>query len=411
LAYANHLGRVNRRSGNSFLNDLYTVFLGVLALFMRQTNVFWVVVYMGGLEAVQAVKDSRGLAQQDTTVAGTWTDQLQVFVQKAASGDVYDPAVEKAWPDDILASVVSLGLGAVSNLVSVLRRVYPQIVTMALFAGFVAWNGGVVLGDKSNHVATIHLAQMLYIWPLFAFFSAPLFLPQVLSVLQMVIAPPKNETSAKSKQDSGSSNYFYLRVALSVILAAGGVVVALLIVHFNTIVHPFTLADNRHYMFYVFRYSILRGTVLRLALAPVYVACAILSWTALYATTSLSSPTDSSTKTKKSAVAATAPSSTSTTTSNTLILILTTALSLVTAPLVEPRYFILPWVFWRLRVPQRPQRQGLLDWALLLETAWFLAVNTATMYVFVTRPFYWKTVADDGTTTLLDEGRVQRFMW
>lgn len=395
LAYLNHLGRVSQKGGSCLLNDLYTVFLGVLALFMRQTNVFWVVIYMGGLEAVQAIKDIPTTIRKGPAAPGTWADQIKLFTQKAASGDVYDPAVEAAWPDDLLLSVISLGLGAVCNILPVLRRVYPHVVTMALFAGFVAWNGGVVLGDKSNHVATVHLAQMLYIWPLFAFFSAPLFIVQALKFIQVILTPP-----------TGKNQQLIFRLALSALLAAGSVAVALLIVRFNTIIHPFTLADNRHYMFYIFRYSILRGEIVRLALAPVYVGCAILAWTALY-------PIGSTQTSKAAATAPKTPSTStstnvSTTTSNTLILILTTALSLVTAPLVEPRYFILPWVFWRLRVPQRPQ---LIDWTLLLETAWFLVVNAATMYVFVTRPFFWKTQAEDGTMTLLDEGRVQRFMW
>jgi alpha-1,2-glucosyltransferase len=44
---------------------------------------------------------------------------------------------------------------------------------------------------------------------------------------------------------------------------------------------------------------------------------------------------------------------------------------------------------------------------LVLETAWFLVINLGTMYIFVTRPFYWK----DPEGNLLDGGRVQRFMW
>ncbi|MBE3048573.1 hypothetical protein IMZ48_39950, partial [Candidatus Bathyarchaeota archaeon] len=48
-----------------------------------------------------------------------------------------------------------------------------------------------------------------------------------------------------------------------------------------------------------------------------------------------------------------------------------------------------------------------IDLRLLLETAWFCAVNYATMLIFITRPFQW--FAEDGT--LLDEGRMQRFMW
>ena len=47
------------------------------------------------------------------------------------------------------------------------------------------------------------------------------------------------------------------------------------------------------------------------------------------------------------------------------------------------------------------------DLRLLLETVWFLIINAGTLYMFIYRPFYWK--AADGT--LMDEGRLQRFMW
>jgi alpha-1,2-glucosyltransferase len=150
----------------------------------------------------------------------------------------------------------------------------------------------------------------------------------------------------------------------------------------------------------------------------------------------------------------------------------------MTAPLVEPRYFILPWIFWRLLVPTPtlspssflPKKSpapsetivalcphptsrkyniptldhvdgeddnkmptsanatpdlassgtvaqskrsgqgrsgGLIVSIVLLEMFWFILINTVTMYVFVTRPFYWR--APGGM--LLDKGRVQRFMW
>ncbi len=54
VAYRNHLLRLGPRAPG-FVNDLCTVVLGIAALFMRQTNVFWVVVYMGGVEAVHAL--------------------------------------------------------------------------------------------------------------------------------------------------------------------------------------------------------------------------------------------------------------------------------------------------------------------------------------------------------------------
>ena len=107
-------------------------------------------------------------------------------------------------------------------------------------------------------------------------------------------------------------------------------------------------------------------------------------------------------------------------TSATLVFLLATSLSLVTAPLVEPRYFIIPWVIWRLNVPAwrpgpisriLPKRladvvDGI-DIRLVFETLWFLAINFITGYIFLKKPYEWR--AADGT--ILDEGRLQRFMW
>lgn len=94
--------------------------------------------------------------------------------------------------------------------------------------------------------------------------------------------------------------------------------------------------------------------------------------------------------------------------STALLWILATAMSLFSAPLVEPRYFILPWVFWRLLLPAWSAPGGQrYDFRLWVESAWFVLVNIVTMYIFVTRPFFWYT--PDGVVA--DEGRIQRFMW
>ena len=38
---------------------------------------------------------------------------------------------------------------------------------------FVGWNGGIVLGDKANHVPALHLPQALYFVAFAAAFAAP----------------------------------------------------------------------------------------------------------------------------------------------------------------------------------------------------------------------------------------------
>lgn len=69
-------------------------------------------------------------------------------------------------------------------------------------------------------------------------------------------------------------------------------------------------------------------------------------------------------------------------------------------PLIEPRYFVLPYLVLRLELARatvvRPRTLA----AVLLEVGWHAAINAVTIYVFVARPFTWAH----------EEG-VQRFMW
>ena len=102
-----------------------------------------------------------------------------------------------------------------------------------------------------------------------------------------------------------------------------------------------------------------------------------------------------------------------------LVWLVATALSLITAPLVEPRYFILPWVFWRLHVsystPLSPSKRigkGSIagndqlshefgDHRLVYETMWFILINAFVGYMFLYKGFEWPQ----------EPGYVQRFMW
>ncbi|KAK0704267.1 DIE2/ALG10 family-domain-containing protein [Apiosordaria backusii] len=398
LAYRHHLQRIGPESPG-LLSDVWMVVLGVAALFMRQTNVFWVVVYMGGLEAVHVLRSVKPGAQ-------------------AFLNTLHDPPLSKSGPDDWFFCLLTIGVTALCNPVKVLRQIWPHITILGLFAGFVAWNGGVVLGDKSNHIATIHLAQMLYIWPLFAFFSLPLFIP---SIFGFITRPLRTVHSLVL----GPKALFTIPWAL--LTAALSVAV----VQYNTIIHPFTLADNRHYMFYVFRYTILRSPLIRLLLVIPYTLARWLVWGSLSSapsTTQTSQPPKSKPrkprtknltitvvkKDKTPFILLESPSSISDippNTSTTILWLLTTALSLITAPLVEPRYFILPWVFYRLLVPSWSFTSvGIgkkIDIRLVLETLWFVAINVATMYLFLFRPYIWK----DTEGNVLDGGRLQRFMW
>jgi alpha-1,2-glucosyltransferase len=282
----------------------------------------------------------------------------------------------------------------------------PYITLIALFAGFVLWNGGVVLGDKSNHVATIHLPQMLYIWPYFTFFSWPLLYSYLATLPIALFSKMPNIASLESLL-----MFKRRHLAPRIWVLALFVVVACLVVHFNTIVHPFTLADNRHYTFYVFR-LLMRPVWMKYAVTPIYILC---GWACIQALSArpLSATRPAQSKDTDSTPRRSRPlnlpdGTTSATTSFVLIWLATTTLQLITAPLVEPRYLILPWIFWRMHLPLQqyfpaPNKKQVKvhDDRLLLESIWYLTINAITGVIFLTWGFSWPQ----------EPGKVQRFMW
>lgn len=193
----------------------------------------------------------------------------------------------------------------------------------------------------------------------------------------------------------------YPQASQALLFISGG----LLAVHFNTIVHPYTLADNRHYVFYVFR-ILLRHPLMKYVAVPVYYVCFWLSIQSLaHPTAELEGPNrtiqarpyrEALRNTKRPMQI-----------SFVIIWLLTTSLSVVTAPLVEPRYFIVPWVIWRLHVPHAPTtftiwgRTYSPDLRVVLETVWLLAINQVLQYLFLYRTFTWSS----------EPGNKQRFLW
>lgn len=115
LAFQNHLERVSPR-GKSLLSDLWTVVLGVAALFMRQTNVFWVVVFMGGLEAVHAVKSlplpSNTQGWVHSKDAGL-VELIKYYTGLCSWGYIHDPALNLVSLDGMLNLVSTSNISQV----------------------------------------------------------------------------------------------------------------------------------------------------------------------------------------------------------------------------------------------------------------------------------------------------------
>ncbi|KAG6006981.1 hypothetical protein E4U21_006501 [Claviceps maximensis] len=495
-AFLNHLKRVGR-DRSSWISDVVTAFLGIAALSMRQTNVFWIVVWMGGLEVIHAIKTLKPECVHQPSMA-TLGAQLKFYFRRSSVGDVYDPSLGLAWPDDMFFTVISFGIAALCNPVRLVRQIWPYISVLSAFLGFVVWNGGVVLAIVLFRVKSRHSSEAETFKKSASADEIPKSLPSV-SGKDGVISKFDPGTSSRLNVDKSSivnlspalrTAYLIFdsaRVPIWILYLFATLAASAVVVKFNTIVHPFTLADNRHYMFYIFRHSIRRSALVRFLLIIPYTLSRWMVWGALagcpdwMASTcnALSSfsrrriphadasqpfwtshdgqkrPTNVACDRDTKSDAAPTPrraadgqhvqgvpetdplavSCESISTSTGLVFLLATTLSLMTAPLVEPRYFIIPWVMWRLLVPawrlhndsptyrllgglnsaqpQSDTRQLLLglsqryDLRLSLETIWLLAINVATGYIFLTKPYIWK----DENGEILDGGRLQRFMW
>jgi alpha-1,2-glucosyltransferase len=246
---------------------------------------------------------------------------------------------------DYLLAPATLFPVLLRNLPALLAALIPYTLVFLSFALFLAFNSfTIVLGDASAHQASLHLPQLLYFTAATAFFSFPIYLPFLPTLLSNLHPSPKT--------------------AALILLSAAAIA---MVVHINTILHPYLLADNRHYAFYVFRRIVLRFPPYSLlAPVPMYIVAAWLQRLALSSDVVWG-----------------------------LLYVFATAATLVSAPLVEPRYFIVAWVLWRMHVRERRM------WVLLLEAAWFVAVNGVTLGLFLFRSFEWEH----------EKGKRQRFMW
>ncbi|KAG4025292.1 hypothetical protein MFRU_061g00110 [Monilinia fructicola] len=389
-------------------NSAWFYLCGVLALCMRQTNIFWAAVFLGGMEAVRTMKRIDRLTAPSCRPSQVPSSEglLKQFYEIVNSEHLHDPHLHATRLEDFILTPLSVFRIGITRLPHILLQLIPHISLLITFATFVYINGGVVLGDKTNHVATIHLPQLLYLWPFIAFFSFPLLLPALFSSLSSIITNTLHPTRLLT-----SPLHIQLRTLTTLALTLASLLGSLIIIKYNTIIHPFTLADNRHYVFYVFRYTILRHPLIRYLLAPIYTGCFYLI---LQTLSGPSSPSPSPSPSPPIKTPLTTP----------LLLLLTTTLSLITAPLVEPRYYILPYLFLRLHLPTlraAPSRKFPsptptpastststsptltlpLNPYLSTETLWYLTINLITAYIFLYRGYSWEQ----------EPGRVQRFMW
>jgi len=232
----------------------------------------------------------------------------------------------------------------VLNLVSViLLNVWPYCIVFLAFMIFFWINDGIVVGARRDHEVAFHFPQLLY----FAVFAAWFASVHVMSIKNVI-------AFVQFVKRHLLLNIFLLLMCFCAIWRF-------------TYVHRYVLADNRHYTFYVWSWLFARHPLLRYAFVPLYLLAGYLVlqslalrqhflWCVGY--------------------------------------VLSVTALLVPTTLLEFRYYIVPYIIFRLNISVSSLSQ------LVAEFCMYAVINALTIYIFLHRPFYWNS-----------EVSLQRFMW
>lgn len=214
--------------------------------------------------------------------------------------------------------------------VDVWLNLLSYVNALAAFGFFVIANKGIVVGDKAAHMPGLHLPQLFYYSMFSFFFTWPHFISRLKEFIILAIKR---------------------KVLIACLLIALAVVV-----HYNTMVHPYLLADNRHYTFYIWnrsygRYWWVRYLMVFCYLFFLYCLCCAMCF-----------------KDDLSFV---------------MIYVPCTILALSLHNMVEIRYFLVPYIILRLNMKEASYRQ------LLAEFVFHCVINYLTLNVFFTKNIYW----------------------
>lgn len=221
---------------------------------------------------------------------------------------------------------------------------------LLLFLYFVYANRGIVVGDRDNHQPSLHLVQIFYYATFVALFS---FSSYLLSWKKL-----KNLLN-------------FLRTNLKLHLLFSLPLIGL-IVHNFTYEHSFIVSDNRHFTFYLWSKLFKRHDYLKYAYSYIYLVSLYLIYRNL-----------SHYNNEKKTVGW------------LLLYAGCTSLCIVPQRLIEFRYFIIPFLIYRLNINQTTLKE------ILIEILFNTAVNYVTIYLFLNKTFVWPQQPDE----------VQRFMW
>lgn len=304
--------------------------VGTWSVLMRQTNIVWVAMVLGHKLLDLLVRSSR-------VYGNKYLNKTIIGKRSLIARDI-DPSKLKRYYgmlDLIIATKHHVSTYFINFFpfisISTWYVMIQQVAILVLFLVFLYHNGSIVVGDKSAHQMTIHLPQLLYFLLFYGVFALPYILTKLRSTLRLMLY--------------NKINMLYFATIFAIII------------HFNTIVHPYLLADNRHYTFYIWNRWFGKYDFAIYATIPVYIFLLFSVYDNLK---------------DQNCISFLVPYCVS------------MFMVLVFQKLVEIRYFLVPFIIIRLRFIQPSYK------IVISEFIWYSLINAVTFYLFFTKEIFWK---------------------
>jgi alpha-1,2-glucosyltransferase len=198
---------------------------GAAAIGMRQTNAVWVT-FLTGAAMLHALLQQQQQQQQGRSAVSSSTGT-------AAATKPPSTTKQPQQQQGPVAQLFSLLQCAWQHKWQLLGGFWLMLLLPVAFCVFVVLNGSITLGDKEAHAPSVHLMQPLY-FGLFSLINAALLLLQ-----PSTAGPVLGRLKARP-----------------VVWGLGGVAavaVGCWVASKYSLAHPYLLADNRHYTFYIWR--------------------------------------------------------------------------------------------------------------------------------------------------------------
>ncbi len=93
--YKLYLDRRGARENSA--NGLFWLYpTGIIALTMRQTNIFWVAIFFGALELVRTIESNAAKNDDNVQIPVTWQETLAFKFKKYSQGKIHDIYLQNA---------------------------------------------------------------------------------------------------------------------------------------------------------------------------------------------------------------------------------------------------------------------------------------------------------------------------